>query len=165
MNTINERIAQCIATTGLTKTAFAQKIGLTQAYVSALSTGRKVPSDRTIADICREFNVNEAWLRSGEGEMFRRTPDTLADKLAQEYGLDDLGRQIMAAYLNLDEKDRQAVGRLIQNIIDERPVPAPASPHEAQNLDIEAQVEEYRQHLLLEQEESQASSVSDTAAG
>ena len=55
MNTINDRIARCIVESNLTKTAFAQKIGLTQAYVYALSVGRKKPSDRTISDICREF--------------------------------------------------------------------------------------------------------------
>ena len=59
MNTINDRIARCIVESNLTKTAFAQKIGLTQAYVSALSIGRKKPSDRTISDICRDFGINE----------------------------------------------------------------------------------------------------------
>ena len=128
MNSISERIAQCIDSSRLTKTAFAQRIGLTQAYISALSIGRKVPSDRTIADICREFNVNEKWLRTGEGEMFRKPPGTLADRLSKEYGLDELGRQIMAAYLKLDENDRLSVGRLIQNLLDEREMePAPAA--------------------------------------
>lgn len=54
----------------MTKTAFAEKLNITQAYVSALCGGKKTPSDRTIIDICREFDVNEYWLRTGEGEMF-----------------------------------------------------------------------------------------------
>ena len=133
MDSISDRISQCITATGLTKTAFSQKIGLTQAYISALSIGRKIPSDRTIADICREFNVNETWLRTGEGEMFQKTLDTMAGKLAREYGLDDLGCQIMSAYLKLDENDRLAVGRLIQNLLDERtdsPAPVVVSKSE-----------------------------------
>lgn len=71
MSTINERIGEVVARSGLSKTAFAQKIKVSQQYVSKLvSTG--VPSDRTIADICREFGVNELWLRHGEegGPMF-----------------------------------------------------------------------------------------------
>lgn len=52
------------------KTEFAQKLNISQAYVSQLCSGIKVPSDRTISDICREFDVNEHWLRTGEGEMF-----------------------------------------------------------------------------------------------
>lgn len=120
MSTINERIAQCIASIGITKTAFAQKINLSQPHMSKIALGRSAPTDRTIADICREFNVNEMWLKTGEGEMFNKPPETLADKLAKEYGLDELGRQILSAYLNLDENDRLAVGRLIQRIVDER---------------------------------------------
>lgn len=70
MEGISERIAKVIEQTGMTKTAFAEKLNITQAYVSKISIGNKVPSDRTIMDICREFDVNEYWLRTGEGEMF-----------------------------------------------------------------------------------------------
>lgn len=120
MSTINERIAQCIATTGLTKTAFAQKINLSQPHMSKIALGHSAPTERTIADICREFNINKDWLRTGKGEMFKSSKDATADQLATEYGLDDLGRQIMSAYLDLGENDRLAVGRLIQKIVDER---------------------------------------------
>lgn len=70
METINQRIAICINQSGLTRTAFAERINLSQPYVSQICAGTKAPSDRTIADIAREFNVNETWLRTGEGEMF-----------------------------------------------------------------------------------------------
>ena len=70
MGTIAERIAQCVNESGLTKTAFAEKIKVTQQYVSNLCLGKKIPSDRTIADICREFDVNENWLRTGEGPPY-----------------------------------------------------------------------------------------------
>lgn len=70
MEGISERISKIIEQTGMTKTAFAEKLNITQAYVSKISIGNKVPSDRTIIDICREFDVNEYWLRTGEGEMF-----------------------------------------------------------------------------------------------
>lgn len=71
MSTINERIGEVVEYSGLSKTAFAQKINVSQQYVSKLvRTG--TPSDRTIADICREFGVNELWLRHGDegGPMF-----------------------------------------------------------------------------------------------
>lgn len=38
--------------------------------MSAVCSGSKMPSDRTISDICREFNVSLAWLEDGEGEMY-----------------------------------------------------------------------------------------------
>ena len=70
METINSRIAACIKASGLTKTAFAKRINLSQPHISKIALGESSPSDRTIFDICREFNVSEEWLRDGVGEMF-----------------------------------------------------------------------------------------------
>ena len=70
MNTINDRIAYLIKDLGITKTKFAETINLSQPFVSAVCSGSKMPSDRTISDICREFNVSLAWLEDGEGEMY-----------------------------------------------------------------------------------------------
>ena len=69
MNAMNERIEICIKDSGLNKTAFAKKLGVTQPFISKLCSGVSQPSDRTISDICREFRINETWLRTGEGEM------------------------------------------------------------------------------------------------
>ena len=70
MSSINDRIAECVKASGLTKTAFAERINVSQSFISNLCLNKKVPSDRTISDICREFNVSEVWLRTGEGTMF-----------------------------------------------------------------------------------------------
>ena len=67
---LNDRISSVIETLGMKKTAFAERLNVSQAFVSQLCSGVKQPSDRTISDICREFNVNEEWLRNGTGEMF-----------------------------------------------------------------------------------------------
>ena len=69
MNAMNERIEICIKDSGLNKTAFAKKLGVTQPFISKLCSGVSQPSDRTISDICREFHINGTWLRTGEGEM------------------------------------------------------------------------------------------------
>lgn len=70
LNTINDRIAYLIKDLGITKTKFAETINLSQPFVSAVCSGSKMPSDRTISDICREFNVSLTWLEDGEGEMY-----------------------------------------------------------------------------------------------
>lgn len=69
MSEINTRIAAVIQASGLTKTAFAERVKVSQQHISRLAKDG-TPSDRTILDICREFNVSERWLRTGEGEMF-----------------------------------------------------------------------------------------------
>lgn len=68
MSEINTRIAEVIRASGLTKTAFAERINVSQQHISRLAKDG-TPSDRTIVDICREFGVNERWLRTGEGEL------------------------------------------------------------------------------------------------
>lgn len=69
MSEINTRIAAVIQASGLTKTAFAERVKVSQQHISRLAKDG-TPSERTILDICREFNVSERWLRTGEGEMF-----------------------------------------------------------------------------------------------
>lgn len=49
----------------------ANKLNISQATYGRYETGELNPTDRTIADICREFNVNEDWLRTGEGSIFK----------------------------------------------------------------------------------------------
>lgn len=81
---MNTRIQQIIIKKGINKTEFARKINVSQAYVSQLCSGTKTPSDRTIADICREFDVNEYWLRTGKGDMF--IPKSRGDQITAFVG-------------------------------------------------------------------------------
>jgi transcriptional regulator with XRE-family HTH domain len=62
---MNKRIAMVRKQSGLNQQDFAEKIGLTKNYVSLMETGARSPSDRTISDICRIFDVQEDWLRYG----------------------------------------------------------------------------------------------------
>ena len=71
MNGFSERISAVIDDLGMKKTAFAERLNVSQAFISQLCSGVKQPSDRTISDICREFNVSEEWLRTGAGDMFQ----------------------------------------------------------------------------------------------
>lgn len=84
MQTISERISRIVQESGMTKTAFADKINVSQAFVSQMCSGVKTPSDRTIADICREFSVSEAWLRDGVEPMYR--PKSRNDELTAFMG-------------------------------------------------------------------------------
>ena len=83
MDTIGMRIRQVRKADSLTLTEFGNKIGITASSVSAFELGKTNPSDQTIRSICREFKVNEIWLRSGEGEMFQAMTEDeeLADYL------------------------------------------------------------------------------------
>lgn len=67
---MNERIKELRLTLNLTQDAFAKRLGIKRNTVGNYETGNRVPSDQSIFSICREFNVNEEWLRNGTGEMF-----------------------------------------------------------------------------------------------
>lgn len=120
METIAQRIIQVVGALGENKSGFARKINVTPAYISKLDKKPEtVPSDRTIADICREFNVSEHWLRTGEGEMFiQMTRDEeiaafMGDVLAGES--DNFRRRFIAMLSKLNENQWE----LLEQMVDE----------------------------------------------
>ena len=55
----------------LTQSDFGERIGVKGNTITGYETGLRSPSDAVLVSICREFNINENWLRTGDGEMFR----------------------------------------------------------------------------------------------
>ena len=67
---MKNRIRQIRKHYNLNQEDFGKRIGAKQSTVTAYECGNRVPMDVTITSICREFGVNEEWLRTGKGEMF-----------------------------------------------------------------------------------------------
>lgn len=67
---MKNRIKQIRKHYNLNQEDFGKRIGAKQSTVTAYECGNRVPMDVTITSICREFGVNEEWLRTGKGEMF-----------------------------------------------------------------------------------------------
>lgn len=88
---MNERIKAVRKYYGLNQDDFAARIGLTKNFISLIETGGRVPSDRTISDIAREFSVSETWLRTGEGEML--IPMTRDEMIAEYMGRVMFGKE------------------------------------------------------------------------
>ena len=68
---MNERMKQLRKELGLTQQQFADRIGTSRANIGKYEVSANIPSSAIISLICREFNVNEEWLREGSGDMFR----------------------------------------------------------------------------------------------
>lgn len=106
MSSIGSRIEELVSTLNITKTAFAEKIKVTQPYISKLISGNGIPSDRLIEDICEKYDVNEKWLRNGEGEMYiqrtrsEKITDFAADLLNEEE--ESFKRRLIEALAELD---------------------------------------------------------------
>lgn len=121
MNTINDRISHLISSENLNKTKFAERMGLSQAYVSQICSGIRTPSDRLVADICREFNVRREWLENGEGPMHLPQPEqdmSYIDILMQDCRspFPDLVRAILIAYDRASPAGKQAINDYIQQV-------------------------------------------------
>lgn len=84
MRKIQNRIKALRRALGLKQEEFGQRIGAKQSTVTAYECGNRTPMDTTIVAICKEFNVNEVWLRTGEGEMFRERSED--EELAALFG-------------------------------------------------------------------------------
>ena len=67
---MNARVKQLRLKLNLTQKDFGSKIGLKNGSVCDIEQGRCNVTERSIITICSQFNVNEIWLRTGEGEMF-----------------------------------------------------------------------------------------------
>lgn len=78
---MNERIKQIRSAAKLTQADFAERIGLSRNYIAQVEMGIRDLSDRAIRDICREFNINEEWLRTGDGDM--KTENSTAAEISE----------------------------------------------------------------------------------
>ena len=120
MDTIAERIMIVVEKMGGNKSEFARKINVTPAYISKLGKEPScVPSDRTIADICREFNVSEPWLRTGEGPMFiELDDDDEFTKVITEIQVsnDDFVKKMLKAYWRLPEEKKAVIRELVYGL-------------------------------------------------
>ena len=100
----------------LTQQELADKIGISRGNIGAYEVGKNVPSDAVLSLICREFNVNEAWLRTGDGEMFRAAPSDVLDQLAHKYNLSNADCIIIEKFVNLRPEARKAIFDYIHEV-------------------------------------------------
>lgn len=96
---MKDRIKKLRKELDLTQQEFADRIGVKRGGIANYEIGRNEPTDSVISLICREFNVNESWLRTGEGEMFK--------KISREQDIALLTKQL------LDEEEDSFKNRLI----------------------------------------------------
>lgn len=125
MVNISDRISQVVKESGLTKTAFAKRINISQPYLSQLCGGGYTPSDRTIADISREFHVRREWLETGEGPMRLPEPEEDLDYINRLLADDDAEtvrfiKNFLRAYNDLSPADQKIIDNLIRTLTNQK---------------------------------------------
>lgn len=164
--TIGIRIKQLRKVLGLTQQEFADKIKVSRSNIATYEVGKNNPAEAVTNLICREFNVSGPWLRTGEGEMFvaKSREDELADFVSDllRSRPDDIRRRFVAAISKLSTQELEILERAALHLVEYSNVPAelPATEQsqtdeqtaEPEDIDIEAEVEAYRQELLAEKQ-------------
>lgn len=113
---MNERIKELRKSLDLSQKEFGAQLGVTDAAISSIESGRRNVTEQMVKAVCREFNVNYFWLTEGEGDMFDAVPESVVDELAQRYTLDDLDKRIILGYLHLNEAEREAIKKYIKDV-------------------------------------------------
>ena len=120
---MKQRIKDVRCALGKTQTEFADALGVKQGTIAGWETGARAPGDIVISSICREFNVNEVWLRTGEGAMFRQmSRDEEITKFIAETlsGSNEFKSRLIAALARLDESDWEHLAQIAQKMLDEQ---------------------------------------------
>jgi transcriptional regulator with XRE-family HTH domain len=100
----------------ITQSNFGAQIGLRQATIGMYEHNQRNVSDRTVADICRVFHVNEEWLRTGEGDMFIQ-PDAISlDEYSKEKHLSPLETSLVREFIALDPATRSNLVSMLGKI-------------------------------------------------
>ena len=111
-------------TLSLTQKAFGERIGLKPNSVSDIENGKNSLTDIVSKSICKEFGVNEKWLRTGEGKMFNqlREDDEVAiyvsDLLEETNPFYDLILDIMKSYQKLDPNSKEVIHQMSENLVE-----------------------------------------------
>lgn len=153
--TLGDRIKKIRKGLDLTQQEFASRIGTTANVLTNYETGRRNPSNSVINNICKTFDVNEEWFRTGEGEMFRPKSSAAMEALARERELTYSDFVLIEKFLNLKPQSRLAVAEYVLEVAaalnsdDEIPLDSVTTK---KNTDIDTEVGHYRLDLLTDKE-------------
>lgn len=120
---IGNRIKEIRTSLNLNQTDFGKRIGVKQSSVASYESGSRQPVDAVITSICREFSVNELWLRSGDGEPFKvarrdQQIESFINRILEDEPEGPKAR-LVAALAGLDEQGWDVLVDLAQKMVAE----------------------------------------------
>lgn len=112
---MNKRIKEIREALDLRQGEMGKAIGLTRSGISNIESGQRAVSERHIKLLRSAYNINEHWLRTGEGEMFNPVKPSL-DALAEAHQISDLARAIIGGLGDMQPAHRDALVGLILDV-------------------------------------------------
>lgn len=123
---MNKRLKELRSKLGLSQAAFAEKIGIKQTSYSDIETGRRELTERNLNLICKEFNVDENWLRTGNGDkifVLELDEDTmLVESLLNDVDnpVYELIKKFMKLYNSFGPTERAVLQKLALGLLEEQ---------------------------------------------
>lgn len=114
---VKERIRKIRRYLDLTQQEFADRLGIKRGAIANYELGRNEPVDSVVSLICREYGVNEEWLRTGTGEMFEPDSGDELEALAKKYDLSNADQVLIEKYVNLKPGSREAIINFITDVV------------------------------------------------
>lgn len=147
---MSDRVKEIRNAKGLNQTDFAKLLGIGQSTLAMMEVSKRNISARHIKTICSILNVNETWLRTGEGEMFNQPKTFSLDKYAADHHLTPLELDIVREYMSMDEDTRKIIMNKIMSVAKRHIEAETAATLADDEMDIDKQVENYRRELEAE---------------
>lgn len=155
---MDTRIKKLRKALDLTQQSFADRLGIKQNTIAKYETGRGTPTRAVVSLICREFNVSEEWLRTGNGEMFAPPPSGSLEALARDYNLSNGVYLLIQRFLALNPDTQEAfvdfavkfAEDLTADQADPIERPAPVDQHAAWEAEARAEAEQVYREVLAE---------------
>lgn len=120
---MNKRIKMVRDSHNLTQDAFGKRIGSARNTIANYENGNRVPSNAVVKSICKEYGINETWLRTGKEEMF--VPITRENEIAKltmkclEDEPDSFRNKLVSTLARLSEDDWGVLERIAKDLVGE----------------------------------------------
>jgi len=93
----------------MTQDEFRKEIHISRSNLASIETGGVNVTDRLISTICDKFKISEHWLRTGDGDMYVQTENSLINQLKREYNLDERRAAAIESFLDLNPEMQDAL--------------------------------------------------------
>ena len=145
---MNTRVKELRKYLKMNQTEFGEKIGLKQRTIADIERGRNSLTKRNFDNICRVFDVNSDWLKTGEGEMFHtKGRERYLELLIAEYGLQTEHKILLESILELPPEMWQSVLDWIKNCAEKLNVQTSAQLKENRRRELEKQIHDAQREL------------------
>lgn len=115
---MKNRVSNIRKTLNLSQEAFGNRLGVTGASISRIEKGERSITEQMILAMCREFNINEDWLRNGNGDMFLDFTEDEFARAAASLSNDAFVRSLIIEYWKLDDDSKKLFRDFIHRLSD-----------------------------------------------